>query len=177
MVHFHASPVRTGASSMNRFLNKKCRGKMRRYHARTRRGVCAMRKVIRKYRKGGFLRSKHRRSVSSEQPWNASVRNRWGTYGYPELVSRGRNMIVGVNGCVCGLRIKGVPSCKRWSIQTDNPSLAGVLAHLRCDGGHDKVKSIGGKTLQATGRYPRSFGRLFVMALMLKWYKRRDWAV
>ena len=136
-----------------------------------------MRRVILKYRRGGFLRSKHKRSVSSEQRWNASVRNRWGTHRCPELVSAGHNITVGVNACVCGLRLKGVPSCKRWSIQTDNPSLAGVLAHLHCNGDHDKVKSIGSSVLRATGRYPRSFGRLFVMALMLKWYKRRDWAV
>ena len=86
-------------------------------------------------------------------------------------------MLAGVNGCLCGLRVGDLPSCKKWMFQTGNPSLAGMLSHWHCDKDHECAPSLGGDVLAATGRYPRTLGRLVVLSLMLKWYPGREWTL
>ena len=178
IVHFHASPVCTGSTSVNRFLNKSCHFRKRKYHAKCRKGVADMRKVITSYRRSSsFARNGQTRSVSAEQPFGASLRSRYKKAKHPFLVGRGGNMCTPVNGCMCGLKIKGLPCCKRWVFQTDNPSLNGMLSKLQCGQKHQRIDPLGKAPLKDTGRYPEPLGKLFVLSLMLRWSKARDWVV
>ena len=178
MVHFHASPVCTGSTKVNRFLNKNCHFRKRRYHAKCRRGVADMRRVITSYRRSsGFARNGQTRSVSAEQPFGASLRSKYKTAKHPILVGRCGNMCTQVNGCMCGLKVKGISCCKRWVFQTDNPSLAGMLSQLQCGKKHHSIKPLGKAPLKNTGKYPAPLGKLFVLSLMLRWSKDRHWVV
>ena len=177
-VHFHASPVCTGSTSVNRFLNKRCRKKVKRYHAKCRKGVAGMRLVIKAFRrKRCFRRSGHSRSVSAEQPVGVSLRNRYNNTQHPALVGNHGCIKTTVNSCMVGMKVKGSPCCKRWVFQTDNPSLAGMLSQLQCKGQHPTIRYFGKGNLGSTGTYPGAFGKLFVLALMLRWDSDREWVV
>ena len=72
---------------------------------------------------------------------------------------------------------------QRWLlIQTDNPSLAGMLSQLYCDRDHPASRTMAEQgraavNLTATETYPLGLGKLMVLALMLRWEKQRDWIV
>ena len=86
-------------------------------------------------------------------------------------------MCTQVNGCMCGLKVKGISCCKRWVFQTDNPSLDGMLSQLQCGQKHRRINPFGKAPLKDTGKYPDPLGKLFVLSLMLRWSKDRDWVV
>ena len=75
-------------------------------------------------------------------------------------------MCTQVNGCMCGLKVKGISCCKRWVFQTDNPSLGGMLSQMQCRNEHERINPLG-RQLTATGKYPVVLEKLFVVALML----------
>ena len=76
-----------------------------------------------------------------------------------------------------GMKIKGSPCCKRWVFQTDNPSLAGMLSQLQCKSEHKTIRYFGKAKLASTGMYPAAFGKLFVLAIMLRWTNDREWVI
>ena len=177
----NSSPPCTGTSIVNKNLNA-CRLTAQKL-AHHRKCCCCVsnaNKLVKMYKRGGFLESKFTRSFRGGQPRFASFPRR-GTWspGALRLVSR-KQMQSSVYGCIVGQRLMGRLSskewqiCKAWVIQTDHPGLAGMLSQFTCPGQQQSFPTLvehGSQdfaSLSATASYPRAFAYFFVLSLTLR---------
>lgn len=184
---YQSSPPCTGTLIVNKNMNaSKLTAHKLAYHRKCHRCVSNAKKLIKMYKRGGFLESKFTKPCSGEQPRFASFPRR-GTWspGAPRLVSR-KQMQSSVYGCVVGRRLMGRlsskewPLCKAWVIQTDHPGLAGMLSQSTCPGQHQSCPTLvehrnqDFASLSATASHPRAFVYVFMLSLTLRRSNKRE---